>query len=194
MNNNKLQLSHIQHYPIGRDNGLRVQYKSREKYPIRKIGSVLSINSLSKPYIQLLIDKDIQSYSLVAVNYEIKPILRPMSDLCKPLEDGSIPMEVILKMFGYDNVERYEDDGLVTYGWDAHICDDWQGYIINWHKRFKWFVSYYDDYDPENEDLNLTGDTEVGNIEVVEYLFAHHFDVYGLIDQNLAIDINTIEQ
>jgi hypothetical protein len=134
-------------------------------------------------------EKDTITYSSLR---GCRPFLRPMSDLCKPLEDGSIPMEVILKMLGYDNVERYEDDGLVTYGWNTHICDDWQGYVINWHKRFKWFVSYYDDYDPENEDLNLTGDTEAGNIEVVEYLYAHHFDIHNLIEHNLAIDLNTI--
>lgn len=36
------------------------------------------------------------------------------------------------------------------------------------------------------------GSIKISDIHLFGYLFQHHFDVYGLIEKELAIDINNI--
>lgn len=94
---------------------------------------------------------------------EIKPILRPLSDLTKEIEINGE------KFVPIDKIHRI----------DSKV------YI----------------YKPTNYDLEITIDTEDFSHEVDLYdgylimqkLFEYHFDVFGLIDKNLAIDINTLK-
>lgn len=86
---------------------------------------------------------------------DIKPILRPLSDLIKPTEPNS---------------------GIT-----------WQG-LINREYSYEWF---YDDLS-----FSVTGNDYYNlkdAIAVYEKLLEWHFDVFGLIDAGLAIDINTIQ-
>ncbi len=132
-----------------------------------------------------------QSYGYNDCKPEFKPILRPLSDLTKEIAGVVHISKVghILEPKG----STVEIDGVYDFGWDNHVCDDYQGYSIGWRNDDCWFGLYFDYYDFYNQDDSFTGDMINFNIEAFEYLFQHHFDVYGLIEQGLAIDINTIK-
>jgi hypothetical protein len=82
---------------------------------------------------------------------DIKPILRPLSDLTKEIEVN-----------GEKFIPQQE---------------------IN-HLDFDWLISSKEPYE-------LVMKT---NYEDIVKLFEWHFDVFGLIEKNLAIDINTLEK
>lgn len=58
-----------------------------------------------------------------------------------------------------------------------------------------WCVAYDEAYEiiTENE-ATLKAKAKMLPYEMVEWLFEHHFDIYGLVDQNLAVDINTLQK
>jgi hypothetical protein len=58
-----------------------------------------------------------------------------------------------------------------------------------------WCVAYDEAYEiiTENEET-LKAKVKMLPHEMVEWLFEHHFDVNNLIEQGLAVDINTIEK
>ena len=80
----------------------------------------------------------------------IKPILRPLSDLTKQHEAD---------MTEYSDIER-----VVFSGNPSNL------YFTNTEEK-----TYLDDY-----------------VDSLNYLLSHHFDVFGLIEAGLAIDINTL--
>ena len=102
----------------------------------------------------------------------VKPILRPISDLYKPLEDGTIPIVELAKIFSphyewelrKDFVEAKTGGGIYTFEFD-------EGYNI--------FLA--------DNSANC-----VNQIQLFDYINKHHFDYRNLIQRNLAIDINTI--
>ena len=57
-----------------------------------------------------------------------------------------------------------------------------------------WCVAYDKAYEViiENE-ATLRAKVKMLPYEMVEWLFEHHFDVYGLIEQELAVDINALQ-
>lgn len=119
-------------------------------------------------------------------------LLRPMSDLYKEI-NGEVGINVIGKMFEPNGVLNFED-GNYYYGWNTHVCDDYQGYEIGWIDEVGWFGIFFDTYDYDNQTENFTGDYLPYNREVAEYLDENHFDWrYNLIDQGLAINKNDIE-
>lgn len=58
-----------------------------------------------------------------------------------------------------------------------------------------WCVAYDEAYEiiTENEET-LKAKVKMLPYEMIEWLFEHHFDVNNLIEQGLAVDINTIEK
>lgn len=83
--------------------------------------------------------------------YDVKPILRPLSDLTEEIEingEKFVPKNKLTEMFDY-----------ITFDYRAFESD--------------FFLSM--PYD------------------LVKQLFEWHFDVFGLIEQGLAIDINTLK-
>lgn len=66
--------------------------------------------------------------------------------------------------------------------------------IKEWQKEHD--IQYLTDY--KNLSLELKGSTRIDilcyPLEFIIDLFKHHFDVFGLIEAGLAIDINTLEQ
>ena len=58
------------------------------------------------------------------------------------------------------------------------------------------FEDYFDEYYAADNEIILehtsNGDPEMFHYPVVQRLFEHHFDVFGLIEKGLAIDINSL--
>lgn len=114
---------------------------------------------------------------------QFHPILHPLSDLVKPcLPKGEIPIvELAKKHIEYD--ESIGDSDLeVKYALARQMRID-----ITWRHPSSDKPLYSDDL------FIQTRRTHLNMFWVNEWLFEHHFDVYGLIDQNLAVDINKIE-
>ena len=106
-----------------------------------------------------------------------KPILRPISDLYKPLEDGTIPIVELAKI-SFPNAAN----------WDYCKGDNYSFSDLD-NVRFIYNAE-------ENAFLILGYDSSImfakNQIQLFDYLSEHHFDYRGLIEKGLAIDINTI--
>lgn len=51
-----------------------------------------------------------------------------------------------------------------------------------------------DCFDRSEFEILVEYDTTLAPYKVIEYLFSQHFDVFGLIEQGIAIDINTLNK
>ena len=102
------------------------------------------------------------------------PILRPLSDLTKEIEHNG-------KNFNPIEVLRGEKWGKQLY---------WLG------EDSKLFPNGYNSFDGlfiETDDYSI--DIELDEVcYIKERLFEWHFDVFGLIENGLAVDINTIKE
>lgn len=93
--------------------------------------------------------------------------LRPLSDLNTRMEDGHEYIELLYAIYG-DSVTdfNFKDNCLIEYT----SKDKGVTFVrIEYTNRT---MPYY----------------------ISEFLFQHHFDLFGLIEQGLAIDINTLEK
>lgn len=115
-------------------------------------------------------------------NQNYKIVLRPMSDLYKEI-NGEVGIGAIGKIFEPNGVLNFED-GNYYYGWNTHVCDDYQGYEIGWIESAGWFGIFFDTYDYDNQTENFTGDYLPYNREVANYLDEKHYDWrYNLAQQ-----------
>lgn len=94
---------------------------------------------------------------------DIKPILRPFSDLTKPcLPGGLIPMFELIKMCD-----------LNTTDFELHFIN--LNFCLYSKSQKRFFIN-------DN------------NFYLTQKLFEYHFDIFGLIENGLAIDINTLSK
>lgn len=160
-NNKNLNLNHLAPYPMGDDDGLLIKTNTRRSTESGinigyKVGNLIGVSARSG--VEILLDKD--EFSVDYDLNEIKPILRPLSDLEKEIifnGKNFIPIAKIHEMFFHFG---FDDNNFTTIRYNI------------------WFQKY--------EPL-------FGKYLVVETLFTWHFDVFNLIDDNLAIDLNTID-
>ena len=112
----------------------------KKKYPYTKDRAILTGHHIDIIYL-----------------YDIKPILRPLSDLTKEIEHNGerfVPMHIFFQENGggYEKYEYFETHELFTYTQLKSL------YFTDAQKLFEW-----------------------------------HFDVFGLIDEGLATDINKLK-
>jgi len=116
--------------------------------------------------------------------HDFKPILRPLSDLTKPcLENGKTPIAELMDKSFNTNWAKTE-------------------YIYTESGKNEWWVAFKDQnscfgYNSEKQGFysinNSCKDLYVYNqLQLFEMLFEWHFDIYGLIVNGFAIDINTL--
>ncbi len=138
-------------------------------------------------------DKDLETSILTASNYSFLidrhnaiPILRPLSDLTKEIEYNGERFVPILALLNY---VRYGLDGLDTYYNDK---DNLESYVISEYKNS---ISCYEKYN-DDKTLNIATDHEIffEPYYIIEKLLEWHFDIFSLIPQNLAVDINTLNK
>lgn len=110
----------------------------------------------------------------------LKPILRPLLDLTKEIEvngEKFVPIIELAKLFhtnksALTHFTNIVDAGFYGISVNCHIEND--------DSRFTY-------YQLRNSEFVLSN-----TYEEIQKLFEWHFDVFGLISLNLAIDINTI--
>ena len=157
----------------------------------------MSVNSELYPNPVLIGLKSIyayMSYYGTGLAFEInktKPYLRPLSDLVEEIEhngEGLTPLHRLFEMIpknnyidykGECNIPKYQIDD----GWNHCISytDNIQEVCLSYGCESFWLMV--------DADVCLL-DNQLG---MFEKLFEWHFDVFGLIDKGVAIDVNTID-
>lgn len=115
-----------------------------------------------------------------------KPILLPLSALTEQLPDGTIPIVGLAKI-----ATKHIWGELIDFT-KAELLSESEsaGLIVYYDKTER--VSFTADFDCNRKDFTLYSDGDELNmdkLQLFEYLFQNHFDVFGLIDQNLAVPL-----
>ena len=162
--------------------------------------------SVDSPFVFVSAWKGSREKEMVSIE-DIKPILRPLSDLTKEIEHNGERFIPIIELYKKSS-EYYNSKDL-----DYEFIDSWgaKGNILKvYHNRdkdeYSEFVysnlSFRKDTRFEKGSYNfgmylphpIRVDDKIHNIYFLQkLLFKWHFDVFGLIEKGLAIDINSIE-
>lgn len=106
---------------------------------------------------------------------DFKLCLLPLSALTEPMEDGSVPIVELAKI-AYPNNDWVLRDNLGT------IAESDTGM----------YFMYLRDSNSFYIDGNISGCVP-NQLQLFEYLYSKHFDIYGLIESGLAIDKRTVK-
>ncbi len=127
-------------------------------------------------------------------DFNAKPILRPLSDLHKEIEHNGekiIPIETICDKMGI----KGKTDGKYLIATILADGFSFKKYYfiekISYNNTLMLKGSHKPDTYPKKNDLFPRVDYIPYHI--YELLFQWHFDVFGLIQEGLAVDINTVE-
>lgn len=128
----------------------------------------------------------------------VRPHLRPMSDLTKPItvdgyNDGKpfVPIEELFQL-AYVSVfdNRFDGSFIRTDEFNEHLALQAKEMVMGREWVYGFTVEL-----PNHFLLTANGDRlTISNFEMYGMLPKWHFDVYGLIDKNLAVDLNTLKQ
>ncbi len=121
------------------------------------------------------------SYGFYIDRHQAKPILRSLSDLTKEIEHNGerfVPMERLLEQKYPKWAEKYKNSRYSEISVDLT-------------PKYATSCFFYQ----ANFDLkiNLSNPKEHSYL-LVEKLLEWHFDIFGLIDKGLAVDINTLNE
>lgn len=122
-------------------------------------------------------------------NKDIQPILRPLSDLTKPIEhkgEKFVPIVELGIILGFENLSKYEYDGIVEYGWSEKFLDECQGYSFGYYKDGNFGV-WLDSIGDTSPIYLHTSSTAI--LKLIEW----HFDIAELIEKGESIDVNTLK-
>lgn len=170
----KLELEHLAGYLPCR---LNIEFE-RCIYPRRKEKEVLNPKHLEL------------SFYGIKNNFKIKPILHPLSDLIKVIEvngEKIVPMLELAKIAFPKN--RPFDDFHIKNNYVKLDKRNHQGYSFHFDKKEVSFDCRFD----YNEKTWRTNCYVPNQLKLIEKLYEWHFDIHGLIEKGLAIDINTLK-
>lgn len=201
-----LDISHIQHYPIGGENALKFLYTKTEKYANREVGIAVGIGNVASPYIDLKIGKDIHRLCLNSLNHSVFPLLYPPSCLYSAMEDGSVPIVELFKLYEtrvFDTNKKYQvvfNTPIISYEWAVYDTIKKEEGILKFIRKTSNMGDLVHSfrYDPELRRFSMYDDTNrrplgvAFQTDLFQYLFERHIDVFGLIPKGLARDITTL--
>lgn len=107
--------------------------------------------------------------SEIGTTYKI--LARDLEQLTQEI-DGKVPIVECAKLFGYNDLEKYEADGIVSYGWNEQGIEDSQGFAFGWDVRLGQFGIYFD--------FQEEGDSPVYSmlsLEAIQYLYSLNFNI-----------------
>jgi hypothetical protein len=120
--------------------------------------------------ISILIHSECSMYYYEDYIEIIKPILRPLSDLTGDIKHKESELNVIEEIY----------------------CDSWMAGRHEVEVTRRGYVIISND-DGSEIDICIEK-PQTNEFWVFEILLKHHFDVFGLIDRGLAIDVNTLSK
>lgn len=168
----ELTIEHLAPYPYG----LKVM--------VFNIKRNLTAISLDSPFVFTTIYKGGREKQMFNIK-DVKPILHPLSDLTKPIT-----------VDGYNEGKEFVPIVELARIGTGHAINE--GYELGKTGVIKWSRYYFGIN--ENNDFSFFADARGGFYEIrnqrqlFELLYKWHFDLEKLIDDNLAIDINTLKK
>lgn len=118
-----------------------------------------------------------------------KPILRPLSDLEKEIEvngEKFVPLYKLCKMQGFTMSNDWEYSFNTEFNIVAMMkSKDWIFRYMNSEKSF--WLNGTADYNKKHQKSHK-------QLEMFEKLYEWHFEIHGLIEKRLAININTLNE
>jgi hypothetical protein len=112
---------------------------------------------------------------------DLKPILRPLSDLTKEIEHNGERFVPIIELNRMRGVTVEPSDY-------KELFDDREAYGCKWGFTYSF---YFDKQTMSFYDNQVAGVSP--QWDMFQKLIEWHFDVFNLIDQGLAVDINTLK-
>ena len=106
------------------------------------------------------------------------PILMPLSELTTPMIDGSTPIVEMAKI-AYPKANTY-----IHMKGEICFIDAGESYVFGYVESEQSFICTLL---PKNKNCFVNN-----QLQLFEYLFANHFDVFGLIESGRAIDKRTV--
>ena len=143
----------------------KLELKHIAPYLPYKLQGVFNLRSVADNYPNEMRRKELKPDAVDFFVDYCKPVFRPLSDLTKEIEHNGERFNPMRKLGEFMYIAQPDSFGNEK---DA----------VNWVRAMTNLVSY--------DCLNLP-------YFVCEKLFEWHFDVFGLIDEGLAIDINTLK-
>ena len=135
---------------------------------------VYCVTGLEPPFLKCVGGEDNITVSIPV--FECRPILRPMCDLHKPLEDGSIPI-IRLAEIAFPNHKWTLWQNIAVYMDKIGLIEAKFNYQINENYFMHTFKN---------------GGSVKNLLQLFAYLNKHHFDHSGLVNKNLAVNINVL--
>lgn len=162
----KLELKHLAPYLPYRLKVYHSAFMFRSNWNENEIGLMVgATDNIQNKTFDIVMIRERDKYKLQDSRNHFKPILRPLSDLTEEIEHNGEKFVPLRKLEDlFPCVEFYNDDEL-SYLFSDTSCNGDMYHSI---------------------ELSLT-------LEISSKLFEWHFDVFGLIEKGLAIDINTLE-
>ena len=114
------------------------------------------------------------------IKRKAKPILRPLSDLTKDI-DGVVHLVELAKI---------EHPCSIYHSFTGSSVEVAGNENNSLNFRFDFDNEFFINSEFDCDDIYYP---VMYQLELYEYLFKNHFDVYGLIEKGLAIDVNMIE-
>ena len=142
----------------------------------------------------------------------IKPILRPLSDLTKPIEHEGEVFVPMVRLFEYIDTNYFHEDinlKCINFAPEKIISCEYKVYEFtkatevilmykeNYTNTFSHIKSFR--YNPEIRRFLMRDETEnrplgvAHQLDLFQQLIKWHFDIANLIEKGEAIDINTLE-
>lgn len=134
---------------------------------------------------------------------DCKLVLRPLSDLTKEIEHKDEKLVPLLGLYKLrtqvttDKIDRYYiefDTAVLKFkeinSFNKTIKTYFEVDIDPNMVSFSIVTERYEDGHITGENINMCGN----ELAMYQFLFKHHFDIFGLIDKGLAIDINIVKE
>jgi len=141
----------------------------------------------AKPIHKLHTNEGVGSINHMLTSDRYRLVLRPLSDFTKEIEVNGERFVPIIELFQLIDGGSYTEDRVLIKNEKGLFVISNSISQLSFNSKENYFD--YKTFDFDGEDWQPS----FNQLELFNKLFEWHFDVFGLIEAGLAIDINTLE-
>ena len=158
----------------------------------REVNDTFILNGLTEKTLGYRSDNEGIHVVGITLYRNAKPILKPLSLLTEPCLDGKIPIVelanvVCNSIWGFDSINPRSICEVLNYGNNfglIHVDDSEERIGFSFETECNKIEFFF----------SVNGDRmKINQLQLFQKLFEWHFDVYGLIEQGLAVSEETIK-